>query len=472
MATTLRITLLSGRYGATPWDRSEFEGQVEYPPSPWRLLRAVLHGAFLLSAEPQRLPAGAAELVQALATNQPNYHLPFGEYGQIRGFRPVYGCEPVPPLSTYDSGYSHSKGKRRSFIDSFLQLGAGAAIHVGWPVDLTPEQRNLLGDCLAGLSYLGRAEYAALWQLVPAMPQANCWPDAAGTLKVLGCGGEDVLDGLLLNPQEARQEGRPALPGQEWLSYRYCPDRPTPRSGGAEAPGVNRALFAFLASYPIPATGGLAWTDRLHRALLRKAPASPLFSGMAAGQPLGEDQRAWYRWHEHEGSISALEVISPQPFTAAALQAIQTLQRLYGSGGTEVPLRLMRLDAMPPRQAHRLVTATPMLLYTTPRAGKLQRHPAGQAIQSLLWGLGEQGKLDPALFQQQDEAVVVQHPEHGVIQAQVVEVIEQPRTTGRGERKAASSLAFRVELRGEQPLPALGVGWGRHFGAGRLEAVA
>ena len=472
MATTLRITLLSGRYGATPWDRSEFEGQVEYPPSPWRLLRAVLHGAFLLTAEPGRLPPGATELVEALAGNQPSYHLPFGEYGQIRGFRPVYGCEPVPPLATTDSGYSHSKGKRRSFIDAFLQLEAGAAIHASWPVDLSPEQRNLLSDCLAGLSYLGRAEYPALWQLVPAMPEANCWPDAAGTLKVLGCGGEDVVAGLLLNPQEARQEGRPALPGQEWLSYRYCPDRPAPRLGGAEAPAVNRALFAFLAPYPIPATAGLAWTDRLHRALLRKAPTSALFSGMAGGQPLGEDQRAWYRWHEQEGLISALEVTSPQPLMETELQAIQSLQRLYGTGGVEVPLRLMRLDAMAPSRARHLVTATPMLLYTTPRAGTLQRHPAGQAIQSLLWGLGEQGKLNPALFQREHDAVVVEHPAHGTIRAEVVEVIEQPRTTGRGERKAASSLAFRVELSAEQPLPVLGVGWGRHFGAGRLEAVA
>jgi len=49
MSTTIRITLLSGRYGATPWGRSEHEGQVEYPPSPWRLLRAVLHGAFTVT---------------------------------------------------------------------------------------------------------------------------------------------------------------------------------------------------------------------------------------------------------------------------------------------------------------------------------------------------------------------------------------------------------------------------------------
>jgi hypothetical protein len=262
------------------------------------------------------------------------------------------------------------------------------------------------------------------------------------------------------------------LPGQQWLSYRYSPDRPAPKLGGSAAPAVNRALFAFLATYPIPATAGLAWTDRLHRALLRKAPSSSLFSGMAAGQPLGEDQRAWYRWQEEDDAITALEVRSPQPFVEEELQALQGLQRLFGRGGVEVPVRLMRLDAQPPEQARKLVTATPMLLYTTPRAGRPQRHPAGQAIQSLLWGLGEEGKLPPGSFQHHGEEIVVGHPEHGEIRARLVKVIEQQRVSGRGERKAASSLGFRIEISSDQPLPVLGVGWGRHFGAGRLEAVA
>ena len=98
MATILRITFLSGRYGATPWGRSEYEGQVEYPPSSWRLLRAVLSGGFALSGVPEQLPDGLVELVGMLSQHPPTYHLPYGEYGQIRGFRPAYGCEPVRPL--------------------------------------------------------------------------------------------------------------------------------------------------------------------------------------------------------------------------------------------------------------------------------------------------------------------------------------------------------------------------------------
>jgi len=471
MSTTIRITLLSGRYGATPWGRSEHEGQVEYPPSPWRLLRAVLHGAYTLTGSGQ-LPDGVAELVERLAVQQPSYHLPFGEYGQIRGFRPVYGNEPVPPLDTYGGGYSQAKGKRRSFIDSYLELGAGAAVHVSWPVDLDAEQERLLGACLAGLSYLGRAEYPAIWQVVPSMPAANCCPDPVGSLSVLGCGSEQVLEGLLMNAQQGRQEGRQSLPGQHWFAYRYNPQRPAVRTDGSNAPAVNRALYAFLADYAMPASAGMAWTDRLHRTLLRKAPASPLFAGVAGGQPLAEDQRAWYCWHQSDGSISALEVLSPQPFSHEEIEALQQLRRLYGRGGAEVPLRLMRLDHASFGRHQRLRTATPMLLYTTPRPGKLQRSPAAQAIQSLLWGLGEQGKMPPGAFEIEGATTWLQHPSHGRIDAQVLDVVDGPGIAGRGDRKAASGLGFHVELQSEQGLPAIGIGWGRHFGAGRLEAVA
>jgi len=61
----------------------------------------------------------------------------------------------------------------------------------------------------------------------------------------------------------------------------------------------------------------IAWTDRLRRALLRTAPSSTLFVGLAGGQPLGGDQRASSCWHQTNGAISALAVLSPQPSTEA-----------------------------------------------------------------------------------------------------------------------------------------------------------
>ena len=41
VTTTLVVRFVLGRYHATPWGRHVNEGQVELPPSPWRLLRAL-----------------------------------------------------------------------------------------------------------------------------------------------------------------------------------------------------------------------------------------------------------------------------------------------------------------------------------------------------------------------------------------------------------------------------------------------
>jgi CRISPR-associated protein Csb2 len=42
MPATLALRFPLGRYHATPWDRSANEGTTEWPPSPWRLLRALV----------------------------------------------------------------------------------------------------------------------------------------------------------------------------------------------------------------------------------------------------------------------------------------------------------------------------------------------------------------------------------------------------------------------------------------------
>jgi CRISPR-associated protein Csb2 len=42
VSTTLAICFPAGRYHANPWDRAVNEGATEWPPSPWRILRALV----------------------------------------------------------------------------------------------------------------------------------------------------------------------------------------------------------------------------------------------------------------------------------------------------------------------------------------------------------------------------------------------------------------------------------------------
>lgn len=43
---TLKLRFPGGRYHATPWGHHVNEGLIEWPPSPWRLLRALIACGF------------------------------------------------------------------------------------------------------------------------------------------------------------------------------------------------------------------------------------------------------------------------------------------------------------------------------------------------------------------------------------------------------------------------------------------
>ncbi|HXF72700.1 MAG TPA: type I-U CRISPR-associated protein Cas5/Cas6, partial [Actinomycetota bacterium] len=51
MPTAISVRLISGRFHATPWGRHVNEAALEWPPSPWRLVRAVAAGLARIGAD-------------------------------------------------------------------------------------------------------------------------------------------------------------------------------------------------------------------------------------------------------------------------------------------------------------------------------------------------------------------------------------------------------------------------------------
>ena len=49
--TVLELRFPAGRYHATPWGRHVNEGAVEWPPSPWRIVRALIATWYLKARE-------------------------------------------------------------------------------------------------------------------------------------------------------------------------------------------------------------------------------------------------------------------------------------------------------------------------------------------------------------------------------------------------------------------------------------
>lgn len=135
-----------GRYHATPWGHHVNEGLIEWPPSPWRLLRAFVATAFTKLGAPDPLPPGHVlrRLIASLAEALPSYVLPAGTATHSRHYM---------PLGVLDKG----REKTTLVLDTSLALGEGA-LAVVWDRTLDPDCQSLLAKIVSQMGYLGRAE--------------------------------------------------------------------------------------------------------------------------------------------------------------------------------------------------------------------------------------------------------------------------------------------------------------------------
>lgn len=67
---TVKLRFPGGRYHATPWGHHVNEGRIEWPPSPWRLLRAFIACGFT-SQGWDEVPPIARRLIDKLAAIPP-----------------------------------------------------------------------------------------------------------------------------------------------------------------------------------------------------------------------------------------------------------------------------------------------------------------------------------------------------------------------------------------------------------------
>lgn len=139
---SIRIRFPGGRYHATPWGQHVNEGAVEWPPSPWRLLRALLAVGFSTEGWEQ-VPALAERLCLRLASTLPEYWLPPAQLAQTRHYMPLTKLE---------------KGREKTTLvfDTWARLSGD--VFIRWQTDLSAEEEQLLGRLIAQLGYLGRAE--------------------------------------------------------------------------------------------------------------------------------------------------------------------------------------------------------------------------------------------------------------------------------------------------------------------------
>jgi len=161
----IEFEFIAGRYHATPWGRHVNEGAVEWPPSPWRILRS-LAAVWHRKADPARFPETMlVDLLEGLAEQVPEFVLPATTAFHSRHYMP-------------------QRTGTALVFDAFLGFDVDRSdrnMTIVWPrLELGEQVLVLLDFLLGNLSYLGRAEsWVVARRLLGFAGTTNCFPASA-----------------------------------------------------------------------------------------------------------------------------------------------------------------------------------------------------------------------------------------------------------------------------------------------------
>ena len=214
----IKFTFTANRYHATQWGRHVNEGVLEWPPSPWRILRGVV--ATWRRTRPDLPPGRVVPVLEALASERPDFKLPVASTGHTRHFMP----------------YNEGAGEGTTLvIDSFVAVKPKDPLYALWRnVELTPQQMGDLDSVLRNMPYLGRSESWVEAELAPDFAgEANSFPIETGAIpegdweivRTLTPRTPIRVEDLEVETSELRRRGRIDPEGAEWWAYvrrPYC----------------------------------------------------------------------------------------------------------------------------------------------------------------------------------------------------------------------------------------------------------
>ena len=482
----IAFRFLAGRFHATPWGQHVNEGQPEWPPSPWRLLRA------LVATWKRALPGLPEERVSALIaklTCPPGFRLPRATLAHSRHYMP-----------TIEGG----RYKSTLVFDTFAALSPGNPVVAVWPeVALESDERETLAALLCALPYLGRAESWVEARLDEAPPEPNCHPLEPGAaidddlerVRVLAPddrGEVDLLEALMVGTGELRGKQKQTMPPRaRWVEYarsrRALEPDPQPRRSVRRPPAFTVARYA-LDARPLPLlTDAVVVGHLARRALMSQygkltgRGKSRVFSGKSEqGLPLEGHRHAHYFCtdEDDDGRIDHLTIWAEDGFPEQEQRALGALAKLFArEGEPEVRLLLLGFATTagaqgtvkrlfgPARTWRSLTPFVPLRHPKRHRDGRPKLNEHGREVDGpedqLLLELRRHGLPAPASVEPLPRAVI------GGRERRWLE-FKQRRPGGNGTA-AGWGTAFRIEF-GEPVSGPLALGYGCHFGLGLFVA--
>ena len=414
---TISFRFLAGRYHATPWGRHVNEGAVEWPPSPWRILRALI--ATWKRTLPE-VPQGQVEPILRVLANPPDFILPPASTGHTRHYMPWFKKGP---------------DDRTLVFDTFVVVARQSQLLVRWPdASLNDIQRPVLALILANLNSLGRSESWCEANLLDNGTAAKILTDDAEqsrrvSLRINGsnvppnseiirllCPGDGAFGSNEFTDLTGKKPKRTAPryapdwhlcaetlwlrgqkwsdpPGSRWLPYvrpRDCfkIESTIRRCVCQHSPSlIHVARFAIDSTVLPLVTETLPVAELARRRLMGiygkqnhgpndEKGRSDVFSGKSAnGQPLAGHQHAYFLPTDEDGDgrLDHLTVYAGKGFDSAERCALDRLRSMRWSEAGDIRLLLLGLGATrefgrgPVASGCTWVSATPYLATRFPK---------------------------------------------------------------------------------------------------------
>lgn len=481
----LQIEFVAGQFHANPWDRGTNEGEVEWPPSPWRLLRAIVAGWHRSGAADRET---LLRLVNALA-EPPVFDLPGASTGHTRHYVPL-------------GGLKGGKPERALMLDSFVALERdrehGTRAFAIWPnVELGSDERRLLERCCSLVGYLGRAESwceVSLVADVPSGPGRNRVDLASRSrndgdgpvVRRLAAGpsmrGAGLLSALNELTGDMRRARRTMPRGTAWVEYRlppdfgWAPEQALQRETQRPAFGPTVLRFAIDAENGVlpPITDAVTVAEKMRQAAIKQhsrlngTPASKRLAGKC------EDGSNRREGHDHpfflpldlreRGVVDGLDVWLPAGCTHDEFRALTSVAEIWDPIILEGRFAVTYLGRVQRASGHRWTTSTPVVLDRFPK-----RRGAGGSIlvdspQEQLQRAFERRGLPPARIEVWSPRQTIPHRLGGQTR------LDAFRRARIGERAIHPVVGATVTF--DEPIAGpIAVGRMAHFGLGRFEPM-
>ncbi len=393
MRVILKQVFPLGRFHANPWRAFPFEDpHGEWPPSPWRLLRAILARSHQYERECGIEGTGWREqTVRAFRVSRFRWSLPsFSWRGPgLRQYQPAtFGFNPP---DWRKRGVPSEKGYRPTLTcDNFWLLSdartAGAGV-IWWlieGVEWSKDQLDWLDESLVRMTYFGRAESITEIHRVEELPpnvDINCVLEempSSGSVPVLAPLQNATLEQVQAVTDDPLVAKSTVPPGAQWL-YAKRPAKPPFKLPSPKRRSMKPTRFLQFAigtrinpmrkstvvltqrfrGRVIREFLGVGWK---HASMEHRQAARLLTGKEADGKPLQDHHHPHARFgilFDHEtNKATRLIVWRDQPFTTAEQRAIlnaaeHELQIAFSKAPRNDPwtVRLVPLDSQvpPPR---------------------------------------------------------------------------------------------------------------------------